>query len=214
MSMSTRWMLANLVGFAAGAPGFGALQRIRMQPYFGVVTEAGPAARVVAVSTTLTLTVFGLILGTAQWLVLRRRWSVGWWVPATTVGWALVGVLGGALSGAIGGNVSTVGPALPWATTLAIGLPAGVVIGLLPGLAGWFVLRRWGVGRWWPLRSLAGLGLGLTVAFAVVRWGLVDVVPWLRPEDFPSAKALVLIGAVTAPVYAALTRPALSTVDQ
>jgi hypothetical protein len=36
------------------------------------------------------------------------------------------------------------------------------------------------------------------------------VVAWLRPEDFPSAKALVLVGAVTGILYAVVTWPVLT----
>jgi hypothetical protein len=38
-----------------------------------------------------------------------------------------------------------------------------------------------------------------------VRWGLVDVIGWLRPEDFPSAKSWVLFGGVVGLVYGATT---------
>ena len=36
----------------------------------------------------------GLVLGTSQWLVLRRQVQrAGWWIPATIVAWALGGLL-------------------------------------------------------------------------------------------------------------------------
>ncbi len=60
--------------------------------------------------------------------------------------------------------------------------------------------------------SLVGLALGLITAFAVVRIGLVLVVPWLRPEDFPSAKASVAVGAVTGLIYGLVTKPAIARV--
>ncbi len=42
----------------------------------------------------ITLTLFGLVLGIAQWLVLRRRVSqAGWWVAISAVGWALAAAM-------------------------------------------------------------------------------------------------------------------------
>jgi hypothetical protein len=41
----------------------------------------------------VTFAFFGAARGIAQWLALRRRFSrAGWWIAATTVGWALAGV--------------------------------------------------------------------------------------------------------------------------
>jgi hypothetical protein len=50
--------------------------------------------------------VTGVVLGTAQWAVLHKRVSFGWWLSANAVGWALAGVRGGALTGGGGGIVS------------------------------------------------------------------------------------------------------------
>jgi hypothetical protein len=85
------------------------------------------------------------------------------------------------------------------------------LIGLAPGTLQWLVLRR-RVHRagWWPVASLGGFLVGFGGGFAVVRWGMVNVVHWLRPEDFPSAKALVLVGAVTGTLYGAVTWPTLA----
>lgn len=86
-----------------------------------------------------------------------------------------------------------------------------ILIGLVPSTAQWLVLRRQ-VDRagWWPVAGLGGFAVGFGGGFAVARWGMVNVVHWLRPEDFPSAKALVLVGAVTGTLYAAVTWPALA----
>lgn len=41
-----------------------------------------------------------------------------------------------------------------------------------------------------------------------LRWWIpVNVPHWLTPYDFPSAKALVLVGALTGVVYGAVTAP-------
>ncbi len=92
-----------------------------------------------------------------------------------------------------------------------VGVPLGLLIGLLPGTFQWLILRRQVAGAgWWPLVNLGGLLVGFAGGFAVVRWGMVNAAHWLRPEDFPSAKALVLVGAVSGPLYAVVTWPPLA----
>jgi hypothetical protein len=205
------WMLANFVGFAVGETVAGAVQRAWLQPYFEVVTSAAEAARIEALATGVTSTIFGVLIGTAQWLTLRRKFGAGWWIPATCLGWALGGVIGGVQSGVLGGRVSTIGPDVGWLITIVVGVPLGLLIGLLPGTFQWLLVRRQVAGAgWWPFVNLGGLLVGFVGGFAVARWGMVDVVHWLRPEDFPSAKALVLVGAVSGPLYAAVTWPALA----
>jgi hypothetical protein len=209
--LGLKWLLLNIVGFTIGGALSGGIQRARMQQYFEVVTSATEAIRVETPTTTLTMAVFGAVVGCAQWLVLHRVISAVWWAPATCLGWTLCGVTSGVLSGALGGRVSTIGPDVPVWIIVVVGGPAGALCGLLPGAFQWLVLRRRGSGAgWWPLVSLCGLFAGLAGGFLVVRWGLVDVVHWLTPEDFPSAKALVLVGAVTGLLYAAVTWPLLS----
>jgi hypothetical protein len=60
---------------------------------------------------------------------------------------------------------------------------------------------------------LLGAGAAFLVAAAVaagVRWGMVEVTGWLRPEDFPSAKAWVAFGAVAGVLYGAITGAVLA----
>src|SRR5262245_17108519 len=100
------WLIANVVGFGAGGAVVGALQRLQTQPYFGTVTSAVEAARVEARTTAVSLIVFGLLVGTAQWLVLRRVLRASaWWIAATMLGWILLGVTAGIVSGFIGGKI-------------------------------------------------------------------------------------------------------------
>jgi hypothetical protein len=81
-----------------------------------------------------------------------------------------------------------------------------VLIAFLPSGAQLLVLRRrTRKASGWLVVSLAGLAGGLTAAAVVVRWGLVEVVPWLTEYDFPSAKALAPVGAVTGLVYGLVT---------
>jgi hypothetical protein len=205
------WVLANLIGFTVGGAIGGAVLRARLQPYFEVLPPGADAARIVAANLGMTMIVFGALVGTAQWVVLRRSLRAGWWPLATCLGWAGSGVIVGALSGTTAG-VDTIDSQQVGALRLVAAALAGcILIGLLPGTLQRLVLRRQ-VDRagWWPLASLGGLAAGFGGGFAVVRWGMVNVVAWLRPEDFPSAKALVLVGAVTGILYAVVTWPVLT----
>jgi hypothetical protein len=75
--------------------------------------------------------VMGLVLGAAQWLVLRANLGgAGWWAAATGLGWAAGFPLGAETAGRLG----LVG--------LPFGLLAGLVTGAALGLLQWLVLRR------------------------------------------------------------------------
>jgi hypothetical protein len=133
-------------------------------------------------------------VGLVQWLVLRRRISrAGWWVLASTAGFA-VAVAGGSGAAVVafgydmGGVMSGFMPVLGWTVVAALG---GAVTGTLQRLvlrgqvsrAGWWVLAStvgWGLsmavmargfgvmgvgGLFWPL---AGAGLGAVTGGALV----------------------------------------------
>jgi len=99
--------------------------------------------------------IFGLIvagLGTTQWLVLRNLFSqAGWWVVASTVGGAIVGVGAASLSSEIEASL-----------IIAYGL-SGTILGILQ----WIVLRRQTSRAWlWMLAS----PLGWAIAVPIVRF--------------------------------------------
>ena len=77
--LGRRWVVANIVGFGAGAGIFGASQQVWLRPYFEVVTDAGEAARIQGLSSAVGLAFFGGSVGLAEWLVLRTRLRVVWW---------------------------------------------------------------------------------------------------------------------------------------
>ncbi len=80
------WIVASAAGWAAGW----SLIVLVLPPQVGV--EAGA--------------MIGAALGFAQWWVLRRWvYKAGWWIPVSTLGWAvgLSGVLGVSMVGAIAG---------------------------------------------------------------------------------------------------------------
>jgi hypothetical protein len=208
MNISWRrwWIVANMLGFTAAGAVFGAVQRAISQQYYELGVSTPEAIRIEAVNTSQSLALFGALVGFAQWLVLRRKGYSAWWIPATVVGWFLTGAIVGAISGVAFGRVTSIGPNRSAAVTMAAAIVSALVVAFLPSVAQWFVLRRRTPNaKWWPLVNLAGLIAGFAVAGVVVRWGLVDVVPWLTPYDFPSAKALVCVGGITGLGYGFVT---------
>ena len=209
--LRSRWLALNIVGFAVGGAIYGGLQRARMQPYYEVVTSGSEAARLVAVNTGTGLAIFGALLGGWQWLALRADLRASWWLPATCLGWAVGGAAAGAISGVAAGSVTTIGPDHGVWLFIPVAIAGCALIGLVPGALQWLILcRQAGRANRWPLASVAGLAMGFAVGFLVVRLALVDIVHVLRPEDFPSAKALVLVGAVIGTCYAVVTWPILA----
>ncbi len=200
------WILANLIGFAAGGAVFGASQESWLRPYFEVVTEPAAAARIMAVSSGIGVTLLGASVGLAEWLVLRTRLPAAWWAPATALGYGLAGAGAGAISGVMGGTVTGMGPehgVLGFTTGVVV---STIMLGLLPGTLQWILLRRRAqkAGRW-PWVTLGALLAGVFAAAVIVRFGMAYVIPWLQPEDFPSAKALSCAGLVMGAVFGVLT---------
>ena len=118
----------------------------------------------------------------------------------------MAGVAAGILSGLLGGAVTGIGRDVGvWGFVVAavVGI---VALGFLPVMFQWMILRqqvdrarRWLVGAAGAFIVAAGLGAG------VVRWGMVSVIGWLQPGDFPSAKAWLAYGTVVGVLYGAIT---------
>jgi hypothetical protein len=133
------WLIANFLAFAVGGALAGGILRFLEQPYYGVMTSAIEAGYIQAGSLGLSNAVFGAIVGTAQWLVLRRTLHAGWWISATCIGWGLGGVVMGFNAG---GSVSTIGPdAGPVPPLLAVVLFPPLVV-LLLGVGQYLILHR------------------------------------------------------------------------
>lgn len=208
-----QWVVANVVGFAAGGAIAGAIARAMGQSHYGVATSTAEAVLIATRTAGAALAVWGAAVGMAQWLVIRGRLRrVGWWVPATSAGWALAGVVAGILSGAMGGAVTGVGRDVGvwgFVVAAAVGILA---LGFLPVTFQWMLLRpQVHRARRWLLGAAGAFLVAAGVAAGVVRWGLVSVIGWLRPEDFPSAKAWVSFGAVVGLPYGAMTGLILGT---
>jgi hypothetical protein len=202
-----RWLVANIVGYTIGGAIGGGISGIGEQPYSEVVTSAAEGARILAINAGVSLGTFGALIGAAQWVALRSEIRhAGWWVPATTLGWATGGVIAGALSGTIGGAVTTIGADQGVAGFLLAAAVGILAIGFLPSAAQWFILHRQVRGAgWWILMSGASCLLGFSIGFALVRLGLAEMIRLFRPEDFPSAKSWTLAGLVAGALYGALS---------
>jgi hypothetical protein len=162
------WVLASAGG---GAAGFAAADAL-----LGFMSAA--LQRVIA-----EVVIFGLIvagLGTMQWLVLRNLFSqAGWWVVASTVGGAIVGVGAAFLSSEIEASL-----------IIAYGL-SGIILGMLQ----WIVLRRQTSRAWlWILASPLGWAIAVPTVGFLDQMGQ-DVAPRMS-ETVGLILAFGLMGAV------------------
>ncbi len=135
-----QWVLASILGFAMGA------------------------AIGNAVTDLIFTALFGAVGGFMQWLVLRRQITgAGWWVLASTLGFAIA-----PLAAIAGVMVMSQVMSLD-GNPLTAPILLGVIFGVLSAIMPWLVLRRQlaRAGWWVPahlLGSLVGGGLGI-VAF-------------------------------------------------
>ncbi len=172
------WVLASTMGWAVGRPAgvaVGSSGDIIMAGYVGV-------------------TVGGVVAGVLQWLVLRRQVArAGWWVMASAVAAAIVGVV-------IFG-VGVVSVDVGW--VVGAGL-FGTVLGVLQ----WRLVLRCRIARagWWVLASTVGWvaggpGVGFVSAIVGATWRAA--VSW--------ALLGAVYGAITGPVLVRLLRQPAST---
>ena len=105
----------------------------------------------------------GVALGLGQWLVLRQ-WvrEPGWWIWASTVGWAIGWIL----------IITEILP--PPQAGIIAALLAGAVLGLMLGVAQWFILRRLvDSAGWWVLVSTTGWAIGFSGLLGITVVGTV-----------------------------------------
>jgi hypothetical protein len=132
-SIWLRWTLATTLGAVVG---------------WGVTTfVVSPTAVGMIVFAVTT----SLAVGLAQWFVLKQYFNrAGWWILGTTVG-GTVGWIGGLLVGEV---FVAAGAAL---VGLVLG---GLLVGLVVGVAQWFVLKPHFSGAgWWILAATAAVAV-------------------------------------------------------
>ena len=163
-----QWVLANAISETVGLGAtllIGAFLLVQAQPTIGAI----PAAALGVLAGTL---IEGSIVGTAQWLVLRRpiprmRWRV--WVLATALGACVAWTLGMIPSTLLFSGTDT-GTAAPGQMSdlviyaLAAGL--GLVAGSILGAPQWLALRpHLPKAGWWVLANALAWMLGMVVVF-------------------------------------------------
>jgi hypothetical protein len=138
-----QWVLASMLGFAAGA------------------------AMGNAVTDWAFTALFGAVGGFMQWLVLRRQIAAaGWWVLASTLGFAIAPIA--AIAGVMAMSQVMSLDGNPMAAPILLGVLFGVLSAIMP----WLVLRRQlaRAGWWVPahlLGSLVGGAMGIVAFHAV-----------------------------------------------
>lgn len=198
------WIVANFVAFTIGFGIGGGMLRALMQPAVELAPTRMDVALIAGTSAAAAALVVGAFLGVGQWLVLRQAVRAPLWALATIVGWAVTGFLASFPSGgASWDTMPSAGPITPLVPWFVI-LPA-VIVALSGGQ--WLVLRRDCAGAgWWLLVNAGAVAIALIAGFTAAK-----LVPFIVPTDFPSAKALVVVGAVAGPVYGSVTWLFLST---
>lgn len=179
------WLLANAVGLLLC---FEAVNYV-YPTVADLVTELVGSFIGEPVGVVLGWSVGGAAIGTAQWIVLRKRGKYSsLWVLSNIVGWTLVNFV-------------------LW-NVLEPGFILLAVIGLAVGAAQWLILRkRVHHSGWWVLSSAIGLGIGGLIGNAAMfimgslvgRALGVNMVKYLSTLVFGAAN-----GAVTGPVLIAL----------
>ena len=126
-----RWVLASVVGWGVGGVVLGPVFSV-VEPAFGLLVSG---AAVGAIG--------GAALGVLQWLVLRRQLArAGWWIAASTVGWAVGGAAFGLVGGALAGFLQwlvlrrRLARAGWWIVASTVGWVIGPVIVLFGGVIG------------------------------------------------------------------------------
>jgi hypothetical protein len=149
-----QWVVGTAVGLAIS----GALT------YSHIDTRDGDAT---ALDWIVMTTLGGIIVGTGQWLVIRKMIVRAWaWLPVFAAGWCLSVMFVTLVLGFDPGEYMY----MPDNTFWQIAVVGGIVV----GIAQWIVWWRRYVGGWvWPISSVFGTAFG---AFAGVQLGMLLLV--------------------------------------
>jgi len=183
-----QWILANAVGETVGLGGtllIGGLLLLNAQKTMGVVAAA-------ALAVLAGTFIEGIVVGTAQWLVLHRplqslRWWV--WVLATAIGAFLAWTLG-MIPSTFMFTDSNMGGATPAQMSdlvvYALAAAMGFVLGLILGIPQWLVLRRHlPKAGWWVLANALAWMVGMVIVFVGTSF--------ILPEGVTLSVALMLL---------------------
>ncbi len=164
-----QWTFANVVGEVLGLGLAGAIAVVM------VLTIGEPETAIIALMMAGAMiaagTLEGVIVGFAQWLVLRRlcRLSRREWVTATAIGAFLAWAIGMAPSTlmALDQNAgSSPPPEMSDALKYALASVMGVALGTILGAPQWRVLRRYASGAsMWVWANAAAWAVGMPVVF-------------------------------------------------
>ena len=163
-----QWILANTVAETVGLGGtllIGAFLLLQVENTIGAV----PAAALGVLAATV---IEGSVVGTAQWLVLRRPLkSMKWrtWVLATALGAFVAWTLGMIPSTFLFTGPDT-GVAAPSEMSdlliYALAAGMGLVVGSILGVPQWLALRRHlPKAGWWVLANALAWMVGMVVVF-------------------------------------------------
>jgi hypothetical protein len=171
------WLLATALGWAAGWAVGAPISELVARP----IGETGAMLAAETLGAAVAWGTLGLTSGVLQWLILRRYMSsAGWWVPASVIGWAVVGSVrwsqGPLTEEVLSGFFRTFEEmGLSWLIPLwgiVIGLLFDGVMGLVVGVAQRPVLKRHveRAGRW-VLISAVAWATG-AVAMGLLAWAI------------------------------------------
>jgi hypothetical protein len=170
----SRWVVANALGEALGL-GSTALVGLALFPALNEGNGLLAALAVAVLAIVAGTAIEGLIVGTAQWLVLREPLpDLAWrtWAVATAIGAGIAwtfGMLPSTLM-SLGQDAEQGAATEPSALVIyALAFAMGLVLGPVLGCAQWLVLRRHlaGAGIWMPANALAW-AFGMVIVFAGV----------------------------------------------
>jgi hypothetical protein len=165
-----QWVIANVAGEVLGLGLAGAVATA-MVLTFGE-PETALVALIMAGVMIAAGTLEGVIVGFAQWLVLRRRLhrlSRREWITATAIGAFVAWALGMAPSTLMALNQSAGSsppPEMSDAVTYALAAVMGAALGTILGIPQWRALRRYVAGAaLWVWANAAAWAVGMPVVF-------------------------------------------------
>lgn len=189
-----RWVAANALAEGVGLGGI-FVMGFFLFSRFGQEIGATPVL-LLATSAVLLGTFEGVLVGAAQWWVLRRRvptLTAHSWIGASAAGAFLAWTLGMVPSTLIDFSTqagSAPPPEPPAVVVLLLAAVMGAVAGPVLAGAQWIVLRRYvtGAWRWMPANALA--------------WAVAMPVVFLAPERLADSASGVAAGALAIGIVA------------